>query len=171
MKNRLWFPFEMVGWWLHFLVRAQAPAWPWHLGPAARGPGLALAPRSPRAHQRNAATIPPSRREIIDDSSIFGQSFNHTPNHNLNHNSNHNLNMFPAYVPLRPSLLYTSWLFKTNGAAPCRFVTCRGLSSVSYKWYMTLGSKLFVCNKMAVTRRRSKLWWRISHRSKALVEL
>jgi len=35
---------------------------------------------------------------------------------------------------------------------------------------MTLGPKLFCCNKMAVTRRRSKLWWREAHRSKALVE-
>ena len=54
-------------------------------GPGSRGPGLALEPGSPRAHQKNAATNPPPRREIIDDSSIFGQSFNHTPNHNLNH--------------------------------------------------------------------------------------
>ena len=46
------------------------------LAPRSRGPGLALAPGSPRAHQKNAATNPPSRREIIDDSSIFGQSFN-----------------------------------------------------------------------------------------------
>ena len=75
---------------------------------ARAGPGLALEPRPPRAHQKNAATNPPSRREIIDDSSIFGQSFNHTPNHNLNHNSNHNLNNCSPYVPLRPSLFYTS---------------------------------------------------------------
>ena len=53
----------MVGRWLHFFG-------------AHAGPGLALAPGSPRAHQKNAATNPPSRREIIDDSSIFGQSFN-----------------------------------------------------------------------------------------------
>ena len=33
---------------------------------------------------------------------------------------------------------------------------------------MTLGPKFFCCSKMAVTRRRSKLWWRISHQSKAL---
>ena len=77
-------------------------------GPGSRGPGLALEPGSPRAHQKNAATNPPPRREIIDDSSIFGQSFNHTPNHNLNHNSNHNLNNCSPYVPLRPSLFYTS---------------------------------------------------------------
>ena len=56
--------------------------------------GLALEPGSPRAHQKNAATNPPPRREIIDDSSIFGQSFNHTPNHILNHNSNHNLKLW-----------------------------------------------------------------------------
>ena len=64
------------------------------LVPRPRGPGLALEPGSPRAHQKNAATNPPPRREIIDDSSIFGQSFNHTPNHNLNHNSNHNLKLW-----------------------------------------------------------------------------
>ena len=46
------------------------------LAPGSRGPGLALAPGSPRTHQENAAFNPPSRREIIDDSSIFGQSFN-----------------------------------------------------------------------------------------------
>ena len=33
---------------------------------------------------------------------------------------------------------------------------------------MTLGLKFFCSSKMAVTRRRSKLWWRISHQSKAL---
>ena len=36
---------------------------------------------------------------------------------------------------------------------------------------MTLGPKFFCCSKMAVTRRRSKLWWRKAHQSKALVEL
>ena len=36
------------------------------------------------------------------------------------------------------------------------------------KQYMTLGPKFFCSSKMAVTRRRSKLWWRISHQSKAL---
>ena len=36
---------------------------------------------------------------------------------------------------------------------------------------MTLGPKFFCCSKMAVTRRRSKLWWRTAHQSKALVEL
>ena len=35
---------------------------------------------------------------------------------------------------------------------------------------MTLGPKFFCCSKMAVTRRRSKLWWRTAHQSKALVE-
>ena len=34
--------------------------------------------------------------------------------------------------------------------------------------YMTLGPKFFCCSKMAVTRRRSKLWWRTAHQSKAL---
>ena len=33
---------------------------------------------------------------------------------------------------------------------------------------MTLGPKFFCSSKMAVTRRRSKLWWHISHQSKAL---
>ena len=33
---------------------------------------------------------------------------------------------------------------------------------------MTLEPKFFCSSKMAVTRRRSKLWWRISHQSKAL---
>ena len=33
---------------------------------------------------------------------------------------------------------------------------------------MTLGPKFFCCSKMAVTRRRSKLWWRKAHQSKAL---
>ena len=37
--------------------------------------------------------------------------------------------------------------------------------------YMALGPKFFCCSKMAVTRRRSKLWWRTAHQSKALVEL
>ena len=36
---------------------------------------------------------------------------------------------------------------------------------------MTLGPKFFCCSKMAVTRRRSKLWWCKAHQSKALVEL
>ena len=36
---------------------------------------------------------------------------------------------------------------------------------------MTLGPKFFCCSKMAVTRRRSKLWWRKAHQSKTLVEL
>ena len=36
---------------------------------------------------------------------------------------------------------------------------------------MTLGPKFFCCSKMAVSRRRSKLWWRKAHQSKALVEL
>ena len=36
---------------------------------------------------------------------------------------------------------------------------------------MTLGLKFFCCSKMAVTRRRSKLWRRTAHQSKALVEL
>ena len=36
---------------------------------------------------------------------------------------------------------------------------------------MTLGPKFFCCSKMAITRRRSKLWWRKAHQSKALVEL
>ena len=36
---------------------------------------------------------------------------------------------------------------------------------------MTLGPKFFCCSKMAVNRRRSKLWWRKAHQSKALVEL
>ena len=57
--------------------------------PGPRDPGARAWPGPARA-PKNAATNPPSRREIIDDSSIFGQSFNHTPNHNLNHNSNHN---------------------------------------------------------------------------------
>ena len=35
---------------------------------------------------------------------------------------------------------------------------------------MTLGPKLFCCSKMAVTRHRSKLWWRTAHQSKALVK-
>ena len=35
---------------------------------------------------------------------------------------------------------------------------------------MTLGPKFFCCSKMAVTRRRSKLWWRTAHQSKALVK-
>ena len=35
---------------------------------------------------------------------------------------------------------------------------------------MTLGPKFFCCSKMAVTRRRSKLWWRTAHQSKALDE-
>ena len=91
------------------------------LAPGSRGPGLALAPGAPRAHQKNAATNPPPRREIIDDSSIFGQSFNHTPNHNLNHNSNHNLNMFPV-CSFRPVVCFLLVVIKsiteTNGAAP-----------------------------------------------------
>ena len=33
------------------------------------------------------------------------------------------------------------------------------------------GTKFFCCSEMAVTRRRSKLWWRKAHQSKALVEL
>ena len=33
---------------------------------------------------------------------------------------------------------------------------------------MTLGPKFFCSSKMAVTRRRSKLWWRKAHQSKAL---
>ena len=33
---------------------------------------------------------------------------------------------------------------------------------------MTLGPKFFCCSKMAVTRRRSKIWWRKAHQSKAL---
>ena len=33
-----------------------------------------------------------------------------------------------------------------------------------------MGPKFFCCSKMAVTRRRSKLWWRKAHQSKALVE-
>ena len=45
------------------------------LAPGSRGPGLALEPGSPRAHQKNAATNPPPRREIIDDSSIFWPEF------------------------------------------------------------------------------------------------
>ena len=83
-------------WWVGgciFLVRARGPGFQGQAGAAGlgarAGPGPACAPK-------NAATNPPPRREIIDDSSIFGQSFNHTPNHNLNHNSNHNLNMFPV---------------------------------------------------------------------------
>jgi len=36
---------------------------------------------------------------------------------------------------------------------------------------MTFGPTFFCCSKMAVTRRRSKLWWRKAHQSKALVEL
>ena len=31
-----------------------------------------------------------------------------------------------------------------------------------------MGPKFFCCSKMAVTRRRSKLWWRKAHQSKAL---
>ena len=34
--------------------------------------------------------------------------------------------------------------------------------------YMTLGPKFFCVSKMAVARRRSKLWWRTAHQSKAL---
>ena len=34
-----------------------------------------------------------------------------------------------------------------------------------------MGPIFFCCSKMAVTRRRSKLWWRKAHQSKALVEL
>ena len=34
-----------------------------------------------------------------------------------------------------------------------------------------MGPKFFCCSKMAITRRRSKLWWRKAHQSKALVEL
>ena len=34
-----------------------------------------------------------------------------------------------------------------------------------------MGPKFFCFSKMAVTRRRSKLWWRKAHQSKALVEL
>ena len=36
---------------------------------------------------------------------------------------------------------------------------------------MTLGPKLFSCSKMAVTRRRSKLWSRTAHQSKALDDI
>ena len=36
--------------------------------------------------------------------------------------------------------------------------------------YTTLGPKNVCCSKMAITRRRSKLWWRTAHQSKALVE-
>ena len=77
------------------------------LGP--RDPGARARPGPARA-PKNAATNPPPRREIIDDSSIFGQSFNHTPNHNLNHNSNHNLNNCSPHVPLRPSYVSYSLL-------------------------------------------------------------
>ena len=35
---------------------------------------------------------------------------------------------------------------------------------------MTLGPKFFCCSKMAITRRKSKLWCRKAHQSKALVE-
>ena len=62
----------------------------------AAGPGARARPGPARA-PKNAATNPPPRREIIDDSSIFGQSFNHTPNHNLNHNSNHNPKLWFIY--------------------------------------------------------------------------
>ena len=31
-----------------------------------------------------------------------------------------------------------------------------------------MGPKFFCCSKMAITRRRSKLWWRKAHQSKAL---
>ena len=34
-----------------------------------------------------------------------------------------------------------------------------------------MGPNIFCCSKIAVTRRRSKLWWRKAHQSKALVEL
>ena len=34
--------------------------------------------------------------------------------------------------------------------------------------YMTLGPRFFCSSKMAVTRRRPKLWWRKAHQSKAL---
>ena len=73
-------------WWVGgciFLVRARGPGFQGQAGAAGPGarPGPARAPK-------NAATNPPSRREIIDDSSILGQSFNHTPNHNLNHKFN-----------------------------------------------------------------------------------
>ena len=36
---------------------------------------------------------------------------------------------------------------------------------------MTLGPKFLCSSKMAITRRKSKLWWRKAHQSKALVEL
>ena len=88
--------------------------------PGPRDPGARARPGPARA-PKNAATNPPPRREIIDDSSIFGQSFNHTPNHNLNHNSNHNLNMFPV-CSFRPVVCFLLVVIKsiteTNGAAP-----------------------------------------------------
>ena len=73
-------------WWVGgciFLVRARGPGFQGQAGAA--GPGARARPGPARA-PKNAATTPPSRREIIDDSSILGQSFNHTPNHNLNPN-------------------------------------------------------------------------------------
>ena len=108
-------------WWVGgciFLVRARGPGFQGQAGAA--GPGARARPGPARA-PKNAATNPPPRREIIDDSSIFGQSFNHTPNHNLNHNSNHNLNMFPV-CSFRPVVCFLLVVIKsiteTNGAAP-----------------------------------------------------
>ena len=109
-------------WWVGgciFLVRARGPRFQGQAGAA--GP-RARARLGPARAPKNAATNPPPRREIIDDSSIFGQSFNHTPNHNLNHNSNHNLNNCSPYVPLRPSLFYTSWLCKQNKWRGCSWL-------------------------------------------------
>ena len=51
-----------------------ARAGTWVPGPG-QGRGTRARPGPARA-PKNAATNPPSRREIIDDSSIFGQSFN-----------------------------------------------------------------------------------------------
>ena len=73
------------------MVRARGPRFQGQAGAA--GPGCRGQARPGPAPLTN----PPPRREIIDDSSIFGQSFNHTPNHNLNHNSNHNPKLWFIY--------------------------------------------------------------------------
>ena len=63
---RLWFEL-----WFKLWFGVWLKPWPWVPRPRP-GPGTWVPARAPK----NAATNPPSRREFINDSSIFGQSFN-----------------------------------------------------------------------------------------------
>ena len=77
-----------------------------------------------------------------------------------------------------PFCLWTRILGRAN--RNLKFITFRTLlQNIPKNWPLRddflaqsliydIGTDFFCCSKMAVTRRRSKLWWRLSHQSKAL---